>query len=64
MTAKDKAIELVDKMYSISGQQRFSKAYASIAVDEVIQAINNDCMLYKQAKRGFWQEAKSEIDKL
>ena len=36
MTPKQKAEYLIDKMYSISGLPRFSKAYALICVDEIL----------------------------
>jgi hypothetical protein len=37
MTPKEKAEQLIDKMYSISGLIRFSKIYAIVAVNEVIE---------------------------
>lgn len=71
MTAKEKAIELYDKMYSIN-KDEFISIYASkgaalIAVDEIINiclpsseyggVITNDTIEY-------WQEVKQEIQKL
>ena len=37
MTPKEKAEQLIDKHYAISGQPRFSKGYALITVNEVIE---------------------------
>jgi len=68
MTPKEKAIELVDKMHSISGQVRFSKGYALIAVDEEIKTIEKlwskyscDCLSFELT---YLEQVKSEIEKL
>lgn len=37
MTSKEKAKQLIDKHYSISGHSRFSKEYALITVNEIIE---------------------------
>lgn len=39
MTPKEKAEELIDKMYSISGMKSFSTIYALIAVEQIIEAL-------------------------
>ena len=39
LTAKQKAEQLIDKMYSISRHQRFSKGYALICIDEIEKAL-------------------------
>jgi hypothetical protein len=70
MRPKEKAEELVHKMYGVTDYQ--AKQSALIAVDEVIKSIPcipspipcediNDCII--QA-REFWQEVKQEIEKL
>ena len=70
MTPKDKAEELVEKFTSISGFIRFSKLYALLAVDEIIQTLNYD--IRDLDVRGnilldlidYWREVKQEIEKL
>ena len=62
ITPEQKAIELVDKHYSISGISRFSKAYALITVNEIIETLvvyhtEEECVNY-------WFNVKSEIEKL
>ena len=39
MTPKEKAEQLIDKHYSISGQLRFSKEYALVTLNEVIEQL-------------------------
>jgi hypothetical protein len=41
MTPKEKAENLIDKMYSISGHQRFSRGYALICIDEIESALTD-----------------------
>ena len=41
MTPKEKAEQLIDKMFSISGHSRFSKGYALICIDEIESALTN-----------------------
>ena len=62
ITPKQKAIELVDKHYSISGISRFSKAYALITVNEIIEALVG-CHT-EQEYGNYWFNVKSEIEKL
>ena len=62
ITPKQKAIELVDKYYSISGMMRFSKAYALITVDEIIKALVG-CHTAEEYGN-YWFNVKSEIEKL
>jgi hypothetical protein len=58
MTPKEKAQKLVDKFQAISGFIRFSKAYAIIAVDELISYSNEwDDSVY-------WTQVKFEIQAL
>lgn len=64
MTAKEKAIELVEKIikngYVIN---RFNaKQCALIAVDEIINEFEYSCC--ECANVRYWQEVKTEIEKL
>ena len=65
MTPKEKALDLIDKMYSISGVVRFSKGYAIICVDEILNAICNDdfngSIIDKIHAASYWNEVKKEI---
>lgn len=66
MTAKEQAIELVDKMYATSGEDYSITFYqaidcALICVDEIQQAIR---YLDDQDSEFFWLEVKEEIQKL
>jgi hypothetical protein len=60
---KDKAKELVEKMFSLSTTNAFpAKQCALIAVDEIMQANQiwyEDSIPYK-----YWNEVKKEINKL
>ena len=62
ITPKQKAIELADKHYSISGITRFSKAYALITVNEIIEALVG-CHTEEEYVN-YWFNVKSEIEKL
>lgn len=58
MTPKDKAKELVDKFTVVGLQQRNEGiACALIAVDEVLNVIDNFEMIY-------WEQVKQEIENL
>ena len=60
---KDKAEELVDKMYNVvCGGNYDAKQFALIAVDEIqdfITKYNNPFEYFK-----YWDEVKNEIEKL
>jgi hypothetical protein len=75
MTPKEKAIQLVDKFrlnvldYESSGLNLFkSKQCALIAVDEIlkaVQSLNRHHTEYiRDEKIPYWQEVKTEIEKL
>jgi hypothetical protein len=58
MNSKDKAKELVEKMFSLSTTNAFpAKQCALIAVDELL----NHCY---EVMKPFWEEVKLEIEKL
>ncbi len=68
MTPKEKAIELLDKMYGYEldymteGQ---AKQCALIAVDEILDVINkNDVDIWNIDILKYWREVKQEIEKL
>jgi hypothetical protein len=81
MTSKEKAIELVNKMFAppncvIINRRQFGKTFlakqcALIAVDEIL---NNNCGSYTDESNAtnneiycdeyYWQEVKTEIEKL
>jgi hypothetical protein len=65
MTPKEKAHELVDKMYHYQWREKQrAKQCALIAVDELI----DQCWSYREIDLGlaleYWQEVKQEIEKL
>jgi hypothetical protein len=55
MTPKEKAKELVDKMYGVTDYQ--AKQSALVAVDEILHTCV-ESMIY------YWNEVKTEIEKL
>jgi hypothetical protein len=67
MTPKEKAIELVDKMYSLSPLQTIefysnssmAKNCALIAVNEILNLYNDFIQTHEQFL--YWQEVKQEI---
>jgi hypothetical protein len=60
--AKEKAIELVNKMYGVTDYQ--AKQSALIAVDEILDIDNiKPYILHKEIIK-FYQEVKKEIEKL
>ncbi len=59
MTPQEKAKELIDKYYSITGPFTEAKQCALIAVDEILSVAWLD---YPIAK--YWLEVKQEIEKL
>jgi hypothetical protein len=60
MTPKEKAKELVDKMYGVTDYQ--AKQSALIAVDEIMKL---DVVWYQGSRTyDFYQEVKKEIEKL
>jgi hypothetical protein len=62
MTAKEKAQELVDKMYGVTDYQ--AKQSALVAVDEIINIDNiKPYVLHKEIIK-FYQEVKQEIELL
>jgi hypothetical protein len=68
MTPKGKAIELMNKMYFVSELNGIclltihsAKQCALIAVDEIINVIEDNCLEYDD---NYWQEVKQEIEKL
>jgi hypothetical protein len=65
ITAKEKAEELFDKFYSITGPFTEAKQCALIAVDEII----NESLEFNQQSSWderdlYWQEVRREIEKL
>lgn len=60
MTPKEKAKELVDKMYGVTDYQ--AKQSALIAVDEILNNDNNFFNTYSQ--NDYWLQVKQEIEKL
>jgi hypothetical protein len=62
MTSKEKAIELVDKMYHYQWREKQrAKECALIAVDEILK---NDTIFLYVHHLDFWKEVKQEIEKL
>ena len=66
MTAKEQAIELVDKMYATSGEDYTITFYeaidcALIAVNKIIEELDSERVFERIY---FWNEVKEEIQKL
>jgi len=67
MTPKEKAEELVERMYACAEINEFTaKQCALIAVDEITQAIDFDWMEVQNLERehAHWDKVKEEIEKL
>jgi hypothetical protein len=74
ISPKEKALELVEGMYSetqeegIHGDWYIAKKCALIAVDEILKAIPNEYLETYKGESNFiikyWQEVKNEINKL
>jgi hypothetical protein len=71
MKSKEKAIELVEKFrtHTYNGEDNQysenAKRCALIAVDEIIEEVRDYCDTnFHQERFNFWQEVKSEIEKL
>lgn len=70
MTPKEKANELVKKMYDgHSGSVsmialHFAKQYALITVDEILKTIEYSLQADELSKISYWEEVKREIEKL
>jgi hypothetical protein len=70
MTPKERADELVKKMYAVrSGSVsmitlHFAKQCALIAVDEILNTIEYSSQADELSKISYWEEVKNEINKL
>jgi len=62
MTPKEKAKELVDKMYGVTDYQ--AKQSALIAVDEMLSEHFGDTTEYAMRRYNYLTDVKQEIDKL
>jgi thymidylate synthase len=64
MTPKEKAIELVDKMYHYQWREKQrAKECALISVDEIIEALHEHHW-QNRLIINYWEEVKQEIEKL
>lgn len=70
---KEKAEELVEKYYqfefntiSLQTQRKYAKQCALIAVDEILECYPAQCPKesYEMEQHIFWQQVKTEIEKL
>jgi len=67
MTAKEKATELVEKMYNSAlyvASKYAAKQCALIAVDEILLAIDWHEYEYPNEQFEYWHEVKTEIENL
>ncbi len=71
MTPKEKAQELLDKMYSVRSSSAsditmyFAKQCALIAVDELIKLDYDSLEYYGElSSTDYWEEVRKEIEKL
>jgi hypothetical protein len=78
MESKEKAMELFDKYYflltyfsensSIDSRRRYAKDFALIAVDEILEALDSETIIYGSEYRfeenKFWNEVLRQIEKL
>jgi hypothetical protein len=67
MTPQEKAKELLAKMTtnadSLIYKNQYAKQCTLVAVDEVLNSLDYDYMLFKQ-QSDYWNEVKQEIEKL
>ena len=67
MNPKEKAKHLLDKMTtnadSLIYKNQYAKECALIAVDEILDSLDYDYILFKQQSE-YWKEVKQEIEKL
>jgi hypothetical protein len=67
MTAKEKAKELLDKMttnaHSLIYKNLYAKECALIAVNEILDSLDYDYILFKQQSE-YWNDVKQELEKL
>ena len=67
MKAKEYAKELLAKMTtnadSLIYKNQYAKECALIAVDEILDSLDYDYILFKQ-QSDYWNEVKQEIEKL
>ena len=67
MRPKVKAIELLNKMTtnadSLIYKNQYAKECALIAVDEILDSLDYDSILFKQQSE-YWNNVKQEIEKL
>ena len=59
MTPKEKAKDLFDKIYNISGLTKESKQIALIAVDDIMNVIIGSYDY--ELEKIYWQDVKNEI---
>ena len=69
MTPKDKAKELVDKMWNIDERYRSigfneAKQCALVAVDEILDAVDWHEFETPNEELNYWNQVKEEINKL
>jgi hypothetical protein len=62
MIPKEKAKELVDKMYGVTDYQ--AKQSALIAVDEIIEELLECGEVWMKSRIIYWQKVKQEIELL
>ena len=67
MTPKEKAKHLLDKMTtnadSLIYKNQYAKECALIAVDEILDSLDYDYILFKQQSE-YWNNVKQELEKL
>lgn len=66
MTPREKALDLIDKMYSISGHRRFSICYALICSEEIEEVLNEYGkssmeLQNMDSELRFWDKVKIEL---
>jgi hypothetical protein len=65
MTPKEKAKELVEKMFSLSTNNAFpAKQCALIAVDEIVNSVVVTNLSVAENQFLYWEQVKEEINKL
>jgi len=62
MTPKEKAEELHVEYWHLTNDARLAKQCALIAVDEILNTVNNLFNTYSQ--NDYWLQVKQEIEKL
>ena len=63
MTAKEKAIKLLDRFIQVNGNSFFAKQCALVAIDEICEAINWHELEVPNKEWNYWNDVKLEVER-